>query len=79
MGRLAVRNGELLKLVSESFDAFVTLDRNLAFQQPVASFPVSVIVLRARTSRIKDLELLVPALLKAIETAKPGTVQFIES
>ena len=31
----AVRNGELLALASAHFDAFVTVDRNLAFQQDI--------------------------------------------
>ena len=37
MGWSAIKNGELLGLASERFDAFVTVDRNLAFQQNVRS------------------------------------------
>ena len=43
MGWSAVKNGELLELASERFDAFVTVDRNLAFQQNVRSLPIAVI------------------------------------
>jgi hypothetical protein len=57
MGWLAVRNGELLALASEHFDVFVTVDRNLAFQQPIVSFPIAVIVLRCRTNRLRTSSL----------------------
>jgi hypothetical protein len=33
MGWSAIKNGELLELASERFDAFVTVDRNLAFPE----------------------------------------------
>jgi hypothetical protein len=64
-------------LASEHFDVFVTVDRNLAFQQPIVSLPIAVIVLRCRTNRLWDIEPLVPALMDAIEVAMPGAVQFV--
>lgn len=33
MGWTTIKNGELLALAAERFDAFVTVDRNLSFQQ----------------------------------------------
>ena len=33
MGWTAIKNGELLALASKQFDVFVTVDRNLSFQQ----------------------------------------------
>jgi hypothetical protein len=33
MGWTSVKNGELLALASEQFDIFLTVDRNLSFQQ----------------------------------------------
>lgn len=72
MGWSTIKNGELLALASQEFDVFVTVDRNLSFQQNLVSFSVAVIVLRARTNRLADLRLLIPELLSAIETAKPG-------
>ena len=55
MGWTTIKNGELLTLAAEHFDVFVTVDRNLAFQQNVAAFSIAVIVLRARTNRLADL------------------------
>lgn len=77
MGWTAVKNGDLLALASERFDVFVTVDRNLAFQQPLVSFTMAVVVLRARTNRLADLRSLIPELLAALPNAKPGTAMFI--
>ena len=75
MGWTAVKNGDLLALVSEQFDVFVTVDRNLSFQQNLASFPIAVIILHAQTNRLADLKRLVPGLLKAIEAVRRGELQ----
>jgi hypothetical protein len=72
-----IKNGELLTLAAEDFDVFVTVDRNLAFQQNLAAFSIAVIVLRARTNRLADLKSLVPNLLRAIESTRSGTVEVI--
>ena len=77
MGWTTVKNGELLALASQGFDVFVTVDRNLTFQQNLVSFSLAVIVLRAKTNRLADLRPLLPHLLAAIESAKPGTAKFI--
>jgi hypothetical protein len=59
MGWSAIKNGELLALVSGAFDVFITVDRNLAFQQNVGVLPFAVIVLRAKSNRLADLKPLV--------------------
>lgn len=74
MGWTSIRNGELLALASQEFDVFVTVDRNLSFQQNVGALSICVIVLRARTNRLADLRHLVPRLLSAIASATPGLV-----
>ena len=47
MGWSAVKNGELLALAQREFDVFVTVDRNLSFQQHLPTFTIAVMVLRA--------------------------------
>ena len=54
MGWTAVKNGELLSLASAQFEVFITVDRNLSFQQNVRALQISVIVIRARTNRLAD-------------------------
>jgi hypothetical protein len=77
MGWTTIKNGELLALAAAEFDVFVTVDRNLSFQQKLGSDPVAVIVLGATSNRLADLRPLVPKLLAAIERAQPGIAEFI--
>jgi hypothetical protein len=60
-----------------TFDVFVTVDRNLSFQQHLISFSVAVLVLHARSNRLAELRLLLPELLDAIETATPGVARIV--
>jgi hypothetical protein len=77
MGWTAIKNGELLSPAAENFDVFVTVDRNLSFQQNLGSFAIAVIVLQAKTNRLADLKPLAPRLLAAIESALPGSLMLI--
>jgi hypothetical protein len=77
MGWTTIRNGELLALAADAFDVFVTVDRNLSFQQNLPAFAIAVVVLRARSNRLADLQLLVPDLLTAISSATRGTVTYV--
>ena len=79
MGWRAIKNGELLTLAEKDFDVFLTVDRNLAFQQPITKFSISVVVMRAPTNRLSDLEVLVPELLSVLPSTKKGEVHFIGS
>jgi hypothetical protein len=77
MGWTTVENGALLTLASQQFDVFVTVDRNLSFQQNLESLSIAVVVLRAKTNRLADLRPLVPSLLAAIESVAPTVLTFI--
>jgi predicted nuclease of predicted toxin-antitoxin system len=77
MGWAAITNGELLRLAAEHFDVFVTVDRNLAFQQNLVVLTIPVVVLSAKTNRLADLQPLVPDLLEKIDVLRPGTVYFV--
>jgi|SRR6266850_5624663 len=68
------KNGELLGLASGRFDAFITIDSNLVYQQRVAGLTFGVIVLRARSNRLAELQPLVPRILEALPALKPGQV-----
>jgi predicted nuclease of predicted toxin-antitoxin system len=65
------KNGELLRLASGVFDAFVTIDQNLRYQQNLQGTSVAVIVLECRTSRFDDLLPLVPRLIEALGGTLP--------
>ena len=78
MGWTAIENGELLALAIQSgFEVFLTVDRNLSFQQNLATLAIAVVVLQAPTNRLADLRTLVPKLLATIDSARPGTVTIV--
>ena len=78
MGWTTIKNGALLALASDHFDVFVTVDRNLSFQQNLNTFSIAVVVLQAKTNRLADLRPLAPKLVAAIQSARPGAVEFID-
>jgi hypothetical protein len=77
-GWAAKTNGELLSLAQRSFDVFVTVDRNLSFQQNLPRFSIAVVILRARSNRLSDLRQLLSHLLQVLPTAKRGEVTWVE-
>lgn len=68
------QNGDLLGLAAKEFDVFVTVDRNLSFQQHVEQFDIGVVVLVARGNRLVDLRPLVPDLVVVLAAIAPGQV-----
>ncbi len=74
-----IENGELLSLASEHFDVFVTVDRNLSFQQNLGAFPIAVIVLHANTNRLADLRSLVPEILTTLQSARAGVATIVRT
>ena len=77
MGWTTIKNGELLALASKHFDVFVTVDRNLSAQQNLSVFSIAVVVLKTRSNRLAALKLLIPELLIAIGSARPGVAQMV--
>jgi hypothetical protein len=77
MGWSTIKNGELLALAVKEFDVFVTVDRNLSFQQNLPAFEIAVIVMRAASNRLADLQPLVPELLACLPNAKRGAVSYV--
>jgi hypothetical protein len=74
MGWSGIKNGQLLALAQSEFDVFVTVDRNLSFQQHLPKFSVAVLLLVAPSNRLADLIPLVPLLIAALPTAVKGAV-----
>ena len=72
MGWAGIKNGELLALAATEFEVFVTVDRNLSFEQNLPRFEIAVLVLKAPSNRLKDLQPLVPQILARVTTAVSG-------
>lgn len=72
MGWAGVKNGQLLALAEAEFDVFITVDRNLSFQQNLPQFNIAVVVLHAASNRLADLKPLAPQILAVLATAAKG-------
>jgi hypothetical protein len=73
-----VKNGKLLALAAAEFDAFVTVDKNLPFQQNLATLPISLVVLDSFSNELSALLPLVPALLGDLASLKPKSFTLVK-
>ena len=71
-GWAGLDNGTLLRQAATEFDVLLTGDQNLQFQQDPNTLPIAVIVLVAVNNRIETLRPLVPAVLEALQSIRPG-------
>ncbi|WP_153797670.1 DUF5615 family PIN-like protein [Foetidibacter luteolus] len=66
-GWLGQKNGALLKLmIRDGFDLFVTVDRNLPYQQNMEKLPLTIVVFIAADNRRETLSALVPKLFEKL-------------
>lgn len=73
MGWSSKRNGELLRLmVAEGFDALLTVDQNPEFQQNLRASGIGVVLVLAKTNRVKDLRPLLPQIPGALNRVTAG-------
>lgn len=73
-----MRNGELLLSAEKAgFDVFLTLDRGIEFQQRLQNRKIGTVLLRSKTSRLRDLEPYVSEILAAITSIRAGQLVYI--
>jgi len=68
------KNGELLTLAEGRWNVLLTSDRNIKHQQNMTERSVSVVILCAKTNRMKDLLPLMPACALALLSIQSGRV-----
>ncbi len=73
-----MKNGVLLRAASGNYDVFITVDRNLPFQQNIGSLQIAVLLLLADGITYDDLKPLVPELLASLGTIQPGQLLRVE-
>ncbi len=76
-GWAGIKNGDLLRRMQGQYDVLVTMDRSIEFQHRVTALPFAIVVVRARSNRMRELRPLVPAITAAIDAARPGLVQHV--
>jgi len=74
MGWAGVKNGQLLTLAEAEFDVFITVDRNLSFQQNLPQFDIAVVGLQASSNRLADLKPLVSRVIAILPKVVIGQV-----
>ncbi|HEY3782097.1 MAG TPA: DUF5615 family PIN-like protein [Fimbriimonadaceae bacterium] len=77
-GWAGIKNGQLLDLAEDRFEVFLTVDRNLSFQQSTVDRKIMVVVLKSTSNQLAALAPLAPMILDALKALQPGTVQIIE-
>jgi predicted nuclease of predicted toxin-antitoxin system len=60
------KNGELLSIAEGRWDVLLTSDRNIKYQQSMTGRKVSILILCAKSNRMKDLLPLMPACAQAL-------------
>lgn len=63
-------NGELFAAAAQSFDVFITTDKNIRHQHNLEKLPISVIELAAQDTRLNGLLPLQPYCADALEKSK---------
>ena len=79
MGWSGIKNGTLLALAEKEFDAFITVDRNLSFQQNLPKFNIAILILHAASNRLADLRLLAPKILSILPTLTKGKAEDVRT
>jgi hypothetical protein len=77
-GYSGLKNGVLLRTAQGNFDVFITVDRNLPFQQNLGALQIAVLIIMAQGVTYPDLKPLVPEVLASLGTIKPGELLRVE-
>lgn len=78
IGWSGITNGVLLRrAVEHRYEALLTMDGNLPYQQDLTVHGIAVIALRAPTNRLVDTTPLMSAVMDCLPTARKGKVTYI--
>jgi hypothetical protein len=74
-GWAGLPNGELLRRARGEFEAFLTMDQGLPYQQNLSAVGLPVVLIHARSNRMADLRPLIPAMLEVLNSIRPGELR----
>lgn len=78
LGWDGTENGQLLALAAAAdFDALLTKDANLRYEQNLVNLPLAVVVLHAATNDIDDIRPLLPTLLSVLTTLPQKQITYV--
>ena len=74
LGWAGIQNGVLLRLANGQFDALLTVDQGIEYQQNLSGLSVSVVVMMAPSNDVDDLRPLLPGVEQALAKLRPGEI-----
>ncbi len=74
-GWVSIKNGKLLALAAGEYDVLLTADKGMEYQQNLATLPVAILIVLARSNRIEDVAAAIPAILAALAVLPPKTLR----
>ena len=74
LGWAGITNGALLKLANGQFDALLTVDQGIEYQQNLSGLSISVVVMMAPSNDVDDLRPLLPGVEEALAKLRPGEI-----
>ena len=73
-GWAGMKNGALLQVASGQFDVFLTVDRNISFQQNLRGLKIGVLAMLAPSNWLIDLRPLMTQVRQALPKVRAGQV-----
>ena len=73
-GWSGMKNGALLQAASGRFDVFLTVDRNIPFQQNLRGLKIGILAMVAPSNRLADLRPLMAQVRQALPNVRAGQV-----
>ncbi|MDX2046627.1 MAG: hypothetical protein SFU87_07555 [Chitinophagaceae bacterium] len=69
MGWTGIKNGELIRLLSQNnFDYWIVVDKNIPYQQNTSNISFIIIVLDVFRNTLKSIEAILPKVLEVLNT-----------
>lgn len=77
-GFKGLKNGNLLREASKTFEVLITVDKNLEYQQNNKDLSMAILILSAKSNRFESLAPLISLARQALEKIETGEVIKIE-
>jgi predicted nuclease of predicted toxin-antitoxin system len=71
-------NGELLALAEGNYDVLVTIDKNIRHQQNMSGRHIAILIIRAPSNDISDIEPRISEALVALQSIQAGQIVEID-
>jgi len=74
MGWAGIKNGALLRLANGQFDALLTVDQGIGYQQNLSGLTIGIVVMVATSNDVDDLRPLLSGVAEVLVALQPGEI-----